>query len=87
MHHYEIYEENPGFVRYINHLHFLTYPQVLEVGKDMFTDSKFTDSHGISGFFSFLHIRPLEAGVTFAKETDFTFLESPKHFSFGFFPH
>lgn len=85
MHHYEIYEENPGFVHYIDHLHFLTSPQVLEVGKDM--GAQFTDSHSISGFFPFLHIRPLEAGVTFVKEIDFAFLESPKHFSFRFFPH
>lgn len=54
MHHYEMYEENPDFVGYRNHLHFLTSPQVLEAGKYTSAPPKFTDYLSISDFFSML---------------------------------
>lgn len=53
MHHYEIYEENPDFVIYINRLHFLVSPQGWRCGKTQ-AEPNFSDYLSISDFFSLL---------------------------------
>lgn len=53
MHHYEIYEENPDFVIYINRLHFLVSPQGWRCGKTQ-AEPNFSDCLSISDFFSLL---------------------------------